>query len=169
MRTLVLNASYEPIDVVTWQRAITLVMKEKAEMISSHVTKVRSVSRSFSAPKVIRLKRYISVIKSLHQGAPYSRINVFKRDRFQCQYCAKQLNAKSATIDHVVPQSKGGGDTWENTVCCCEQCNRKKGNHTLDQAKMVLIAKPKRPSAFTYILNQLEEFGLNELFGAAHS
>lgn len=159
MRTLVLNASYEPIDVVSWERAITLVLMEKAETISSYVTRIRSVSKSFLAPKIIRLKRYIRFIRDIRK-TPYSRNNVFKRDQYKCQYCSIQLTSKSATIDHVIPQSKGGRGTWENTVCCCQDCNRRKGNKSVEKAGMTLIKKPQQPCGLTYLTNQVGEIDL---------
>ncbi len=164
MRTLVLNAGYEPIKIVTWQRAVVLVMNEKAEMISSYGSKIRSVTRSFARPKVIRLKRYISVLRNISQSVPYSRINVFKRDEFFCQYCNDYLNSKTATLDHIVPQSRGGKNTWENTVCSCEPCNRQKGDRTPPEAGMKLRKTPKKPNPVKYILSQLGDFSLEDIW-----
>lgn len=145
MRTLVLNAGYEPILMVSWKRAICLVLSEKAEIVAEYDRVVRSVTARFQLPSVVRLHRYVRTVRRFGL-VPCSRKNVFIRDNYQCQYCGTQCNQKTATIDHVVPRSKGGKTNWKNVVCCCDQCNRKKGNRLLAETNYVLLKKPRQPS-----------------------
>jgi 5-methylcytosine-specific restriction endonuclease McrA len=126
-QVLVLNASYEPLHITSWKRAIILLVKEKASIISA---------------QVIRLVEYVRI--------PFSRISlikparnvIYKRDGHKCQYCG---STKDLTIDHVVPRSRGGGDTWDNMVTCCSPCNSRKGNKTLEQCGMKLVRQPAPP------------------------
>lgn len=166
MRTLVLNSGFEPVKVVDWKRAIVMLLTEKAELIAAYQQRIRSVSNSFARPKVIRLKRYINTVKGLARQVPYSRVNVFKRDNYTCQYCSVDLTTRTATLDHIIPQSKGGKDSWENTVACCETCNRKKGNRTPEQAGMKLQKVPRKPNALMYIVSQFGEINWDEIWQA---
>lgn len=158
MKTLVLNAGYEPVRVVSWQKAMILILTEKAELIKAYDRFVRSARQSFVLPQIIKLKRYIKSFALAAGAVSYSRHNVFKRDKFVCQYCNKKLTEKSATIDHVIPRSKGGLDTWDNTVCCCIACNSKKGNRTPEESHMRLVRHPKRPHLGTALHDLLAEF-----------
>lgn len=162
MRTLVLNSGYEPVRVVSWQKAMILLLTEKAELLKSHNRFVRSVHRTFQLPQIIKLKRYIKNFSLAAGGICYSRQNVFKRDKFICQYCSKKLTEKMATIDHVLPRSRGGTDTWENTVCCCVQCNSRKGCRTPDEAHMKLVKAAKRPPIKNTLSDMMEEFESDE-------
>ena len=139
---LLLNASYEPIRVISWQHAITLFFKDKVEVVEEYDHEIRSVSVAFKAPSIVRLLRYVNIGS---RTPPFSRFNILARDRFQCQYCASNLTNKEATLDHIVPRSKGGKTSWENVVCCCKTCNVKKGAKTLDQIGFRLKVKPIRP------------------------
>ncbi len=145
MRTLVLNAGYEPMQLVNWQRAICLVISQKAEIVAEYDQTIRSVSKTFSLPSVVRLKRYVQIVRNFGM-VRCTRKNILLRDRCQCQYCAVQCSQGSATIDHVIPRSKGGKTTWNNVVVACHSCNRKKGNRSLDRISMRLLRKPKKPS-----------------------
>ena len=145
MRTLVLNAGYEPILMVSWKRALCLVLSEKAEIVAEYDRTVRSVSLRFQLPSVVRLHRYVRSIRRFGL-VPCSRKNVFIRDKYKCQYCGVQCNQKTATIDHVIPKSKGGKTSWDNVVCCCDQCNRKKGSHFLHETNYTLNKKPRQPT-----------------------
>ena len=164
MRTLVLNSGFEPVKVVEWQRAIVMLLNEKAVLVAVYQGRIKAVSRSFARPKVIRLKRYVNVLKGMGQSVPYSRINVFRRDDFICQYCEKQLNSSTATIDHILPQSRGGLNSWTNTVCACECCNRRKGNRTPEEAGMTLIRAPKKPNPLKYLVSQFGEIDWDEIW-----
>jgi len=139
---LLLNASYEPLRVITWQRAVTLFFCGKIEVIEEYEHDIRSISLVIKAPAVVRLLEFIKVGK---KTPPLSRTNILARDNFECQYCATVLSSKEATLDHVVPRSQKGNTSWENIVCCCATCNRKKGGRTPIQAQMLLRKKPVRP------------------------
>jgi 5-methylcytosine-specific restriction endonuclease McrA len=172
MKTLVLNAGYEPVRVVSWQKAMILLLTEKAELVKTYDRFVRSARQSFMLPQIIKLKRYIKSFALAAGAISYSRHNVFKRDKFHCQYCNKKLTEKTATIDHIIPKSKGGQDTWDNTVCCCIACNSRKGNRTPEESHMSLVRHPRRPhirAALSELLAEFEcdDWGLEEAGEAA--
>lgn len=123
---LVLNSSYEPINFTNWKRAVVLLLKEKAQVLSN---------------TVIRLLNYITIPFKAVNKKP-SRSMIYKRDNHTCQYCGSK---KRLTIDHVVPKSKGGKDTWENMVVACSKCNLKKSDTLLEQTGMKLFRIPKAP------------------------
>jgi 5-methylcytosine-specific restriction endonuclease McrA len=143
-QTLLLNATYEPLKVVHWQKAVTLWCQGKVEVISVYDREVRSVSFSFKLPSVIRLLRYIRIRRAVDY-VPFSRANIYARDRHTCQYCGQVLPSGDLTFDHVVPVMQGGWKDWENIVTCCISCNRRKGGRTPQQAGMHLIRMPRRP------------------------
>jgi len=146
-RVLLLNQNYEPLSVCSARRAIVLVFEGKAEMlVPADGLRLRTVRTSFALPSVVRLWSYKKV--------PYKRImltrkNVILRDDNRCQYCG--TNKGPMTVDHVVPRTLGGAETWTNLVCACARCNNKKGNRTPDQANMKLMRRPVRPSYITFI------------------
>lgn len=143
---LVLNQDYCALTICSVERAVVLVLMRKAELVEAHDQRfVRSPSTRLPWPSIVRLKAYVSV--------PYKRImlsrkNVLRRDRFRCQYCSSR---DKLTIDHVIPKSRGGRDTWENLVAACTRCNNRKGNRTPDEANMRLLRKPFRPSHVMFI------------------
>lgn len=139
---LLLNASYEPLKVISWQRAVSMFFGGKIEVVEEYDHEIRSVSVAIKAPAVVRLLSYIHVGR---RTPPLSRTNILARDNFQCQYCGISLPSKDATLDHVLPRSKGGGTSWQNVVCCCKRCNRKKGAKTPKQAGMTLPKEPVQP------------------------
>ncbi|MEX2661487.1 MAG: HNH endonuclease [Vicinamibacterales bacterium] len=144
-QTLLLNATYEPLKVVHWQKAITLWCQGKVEVISVYNDReVRSVSFSFKLPSVIRLLRYIKIKRNINY-VPFSRANIYARDDHSCQYCGKVFPTAELTFDHVVPVAQGGRKDWENIVTCCVACNRKKGGRTPAGAGMHLTRMPRRP------------------------
>ena len=145
-QTLLLNASYEPLKVVHWQKAITLWCQGKVEIIASHDREIRAVSFSVKLPSVIRLLRYVR-IKKRFDYVPFSRANIYARDAYTCQYCAEQLPTQELTFDHVVPDSQGGRKDWENIVTCCVSCNRRKGGRTPEEARMRLVKPARRPNS----------------------
>lgn len=144
-QTLLLNATYEPLKVVHWQKAITLWCQGKVEVISVYDREVRSVSFSFKLPSVIRLLRYIKIKRNIDY-VPFSRANIYARDDHACQYCGHVFPTAELTFDHVVPVAQGGRKDWENIVTCCVACNRRKGGRTPSEARMHLIRVPKRPN-----------------------
>jgi 5-methylcytosine-specific restriction endonuclease McrA len=138
-KVLVLNASYEPLNVTSWKRAVVLLIKGKAESIEHYE---EYLYHNFPSPAVIRLRYYVRVP---YQEIPLTRRNIFERDRHTCQYCNRV--GGELTLDHIIPRSRGGGQSWENLVTACMKCNVKKGNRTPKEANMILLTKPDRPSS----------------------
>lgn len=144
---LMLNQNYEPLTVCSARRAIVLLFQGKAEMIeTADGLQIRTVSRSYSLPSVVRLWQYKRV--------PFKRImlsrkNIITRDGHRCQYCGTTKGAM--TIDHIIPKRLKGSDTWENMACACVKCNNKKGDRTPEQAGLKLFKKPHHPSHITFI------------------
>jgi 5-methylcytosine-specific restriction endonuclease McrA len=140
---LVLNASYEPINVCAARRAIVLVLKGVARAEEENGHFLHSARFTMCVPSVIRLLEYRRIP---HQTRALSRKNILLRDRNICQYCGSVLPSGELTLDHVVPRSRGGQSTWENLVACCHPCNRRKGNQLPEEASMKLVRQPR---AFT--------------------
>jgi 5-methylcytosine-specific restriction endonuclease McrA len=145
-QTLLLNASYEPLKVVHWQKAITLWCQGKVEVIAVHDREIRSVSVSFKLPSVIRLLRFVR-IRRRFDYVPFSRANIYARDNHTCQYCRQAFPTMDLTFDHVVPVAQGGRKDWDNIVTCCIGCNRRKGGRTPGEAGMRLLRSPRRPAS----------------------
>ncbi|MCB0319245.1 MAG: HNH endonuclease [Bdellovibrionales bacterium] len=139
---LLLNASYEPIKIISWQRAISMFFLGKVEVVEEYEHDIRSVSLVFKAPAVVKLVRYVH---NRRKTPPLTRANILARDNFECQYCSTSLNSKNATLDHVIPRSQAGTTSWENIVLACAPCNRKKGGKTPEQAGMPLRNFPTKP------------------------
>jgi 5-methylcytosine-specific restriction endonuclease McrA len=138
----VLNASYEPLNICTWRRAVVLLMKGKAEQIE-HNGKL--IYTNLPVPTVIRLRSYVKIP---YKEISLSRRNLLHRDNYTCQYCGDRRH--DLTIDHIVPRSKGGTDSWENVVAACLKCNVKKGDRTPKEANMVMNTTPRRPPSHVY-------------------
>lgn len=143
--TLLLNATFEPIKVVSWQRAMTLWCQGRVEIIETHAREVRAVTFSFKLPSIVRLLRFVKV-RNLHR-VKFSRANIYLRDDYRCQYCCKKFAPEELTFDHVVPVAQGGRRSWENIVTACVSCNRRKDARTPEQAGMALQWPPRRPVA----------------------
>jgi 5-methylcytosine-specific restriction endonuclease McrA len=139
-RALVLNASDAPLAVVSARRAVVLVLKEKAEVVTSNGMIFRSEHLQFEAPSVVRLRHFVKV--PFRSRAPLTRRAVFARDAWSCQYCG----ASAENLDHVIPRSRGGEHIWENVVAACRRCNAKKENHLLSEAGMRLARHPFAPA-----------------------
>jgi 5-methylcytosine-specific restriction endonuclease McrA len=144
---LVLNATYEPINVCTVRRAVVLMLKEKAELVEHADWRLRSESSSVARPVVIRLVSYVRVPRDAHRRK-ITRRAVFARDGWACQYCGSSSNL---TVDHVIPRSKGGSSNWENIVASCAPCNRRKGDRLPRQANMHPRRTPSTPRAEIFI------------------
>jgi 5-methylcytosine-specific restriction endonuclease McrA len=147
-RVLVLNASYEPINVCTTRRATVLVLKSRAEMLERGEGQLHSERLAIDRPCVIRLVRYVRVPRDVHRRK-ITRKAVLARDAYRCQYCGRE--SAGMTVDHVIPRSKGGLSVWENIVASCAPCNRKKGNLTPHQAKMHPATHPRPPGPTVFI------------------
>ena len=146
-RVLVLNATYEPINVCSIRRAVVLLLKEKAEMLERNARELHSERYTVARPVVIRLVAYVRVPHQAHRRK-ITRRAVFARDGWACQYCGSRSNL---TVDHVIPRSKGGTSSWENIVASCAPCNRRKGNALPRQVGMKLLKQPRTPSPHVFI------------------
>lgn len=134
---LVLNASYEPINITGARRALVLVIKGAAVIEEARDFRAH---RDFPMPSVVRLRDYRRVPKRIQV---LSRKNIYIRDGYRCQYCGMEFPARELTLDHVVPSSRGGPSRWENLVACCKSCNHRKGNRTPDEAGMKVLRIPR--------------------------
>ena len=145
-KTLVLDSSYIPRSIVSASRAFVIVYKGNAELVANHPVHFKMVDEDLkiNKPSIIRIPRYI---KHTKHSVPSSRQNIFKRDNYQCVYCGNR-DKKKLTIDHVVPQSKGGNNTWENLVTACMKCNNEK-------ADLIVIESPPFSSAWRGINDRL--------------
>jgi 5-methylcytosine-specific restriction endonuclease McrA len=146
-RVLVLNATYEPINVCSVKRAVVLLLKDRAELLERGSWELHSESTTMTRPVVIRLVSYVRVPRHVNQRR-ITRRAVFARDDWTCQYCGARSNL---TVDHVVPRSKGGGSSWENIVASCAPCNKRKADRLPRQAGMRLRRKPHVPRAEIFI------------------
>jgi 5-methylcytosine-specific restriction endonuclease McrA len=142
-RVLLLNATYEPLRVISWKRAIALLTLGKVEVLERYEREVRSVTFAIRLPAVVRL---LQMVRFRDHSIRFSRQNIYIRDRYQCQYCGRTLGADQLTYDHVVPKASGGITAWENIVTCCLPCNKKKGGRTPQQARMHLVRRPRKPN-----------------------
>ena len=143
---LVLNASFEPINICAARRALVLVLKGVASAEEHATSNVHSSRQSIKLPSVIRLLEYRRIP---HQTRALSRKNILMRDRYTCQYCGKSAPPGVLTLDHVTPRSRSGETSWENLVACCHYCNNKKGNRTPEEAGMKLVRAPRPFSLHT--------------------
>lgn len=148
--TLLLNASFEPLKVIDWQRAMTLFCQGKVEIVETHDREVRAVTFSFKLPSVVRLLRFVK-IRRQRDLVPFTRANIYARDAYTCQYCAQAFKSLDLTFDHVVPAAQGGHKSWTNIVTACLECNRTKGARTPQEAGMRLLKAPRKPEAGTVV------------------
>ncbi|MDO8577798.1 MAG: HNH endonuclease [Dehalococcoidales bacterium] len=138
---LVLNQSYEPLHVCRVRRAIVLMYENKAEMLENGSGHLHTANLDIPVPSVIRLA--IMVRRPHRKDRKMTRFEIFKRDRYKCQYCGKE--SKQLTLDHVMPRFRGGEHTWENVVSACVHCNRIKAGRTPHEARMKLLSQPGPP------------------------
>jgi 5-methylcytosine-specific restriction endonuclease McrA len=146
-QVLVLNASYEPLNVCTLRRAHVLVYKGKAEVVEELDRPLRAATDTYPWPHVIRLVHYVRVPRIVQRKI--SRRALFARDNWRCVYCGTA--GGRLTLDHVVPRSRGGDSVWENVVTSCAPCNLRKGNRLLEEVPMVLHAMPRPPAPVLFI------------------
>jgi 5-methylcytosine-specific restriction endonuclease McrA len=142
MPVLVLNASYEPINICGARRALVLVLKGVARTEEEHGLVLHAQRSRVAMPSVIRLLEYRRIP---YQTRALSRKNILLRDRNTCQYCGETFGPGDLTLDHVIPRSRGGDSTWENLVACCRACNRRKGNRMLDEIDDMILLREPRP------------------------
>src|SRR5512132_3947995 len=143
---LVLNASYEPINVCAARRALVLILKGVASAEEHSAIHVHSARNAIALPSVIRLLEYRRIP---HQTRALSRKNILMRDRYTCQYCHRTMPSGELTLDHVIPRSRLGESAWETLVACCHPCNNKKGSRTPEEAGMNLLRAPRPFSLHT--------------------
>jgi 5-methylcytosine-specific restriction endonuclease McrA len=140
---LVLNKTYEPLNICRVRRAVTLIFQNKAELLENGSGFIHSVNRDFPVPSVIRLASMVK--RPQRRERKLTRLEVFRRDRYTCQYCGKET--RNLTLDHVIPRYRDGQHTWENVVSACVPCNRRKAGRTPAEARMKLRQQPLRPRA----------------------
>jgi 5-methylcytosine-specific restriction endonuclease McrA len=145
-RSLLLNATFEPLCLVSARRAVVLVLKEKAEILERNGAEMRSERATFVVPSVIRLTHYVRVPH--RTMVPLSRRAVFARDDSRCQYCGRAAE----NIDHVVPRSRGGDHAWDNVVAACRPCNARKEDRLLSECGMQLRRPPEVPHASMWVV-----------------
>jgi len=148
-RVLVLNASYEPINVCTVRRATVLLLKQRAEIVERAVgANLHAENLTMPRPVVIRLSTYVRIPRDAH-SRKITRRAVFARDRWTCQYCG--IERTTLTVDHVIPRSKGGGSSWDNIVASCAPCNRRKGDRLPARAGMHPLNAPRAPNPNIFV------------------
>jgi 5-methylcytosine-specific restriction endonuclease McrA len=147
-RVLVLNATFEPINVCTVRRAAVLVLKEKAVMLERAERPLHSERLDLDRPTVIRLITFVKIPRGAH-GRKITRKAVLARDAWTCQYCGSRK--PGLTVDHVIPRSRGGKSVWDNIVASCASCNRRKGSHLPREIKMHPRSKPRAPGPTVFI------------------
>jgi len=141
--TLMLDQSYTPIQVVGWQRAVTLLFQGKVEVIEEHDEEVHSISFAIKIPSVIRMLTRLKTKRKV--PVKFTRANIFARDGCKCGYCGEKKDTTELTFDHVNPVSQGGKKSWENIITACVECNSRKAGRTPQQAGMRLLKTPKQP------------------------
>lgn len=146
---LLLNASFEPLRVINWKRALTLFFSGKVEVLEEYTWEIHSISLTMRLPAVVRLYKLIRVKPS---GVKFSRQHIYARDGYECQYCGNKPPLHELTYDHVIPRALGGQTDWTNIVTSCIACNRRKGGKLLEQSGLQLRRKPRKPSWGPYIV-----------------
>lgn len=141
-KVLLLDSTWSPVTIISWEEAIKMVFLEKAEMIEEYSDqKIKTVSMEYPAPSVVRVNWRNSHVTNI----PCSSANIFYRDKYTCGYCNKRKGKGDLTLDHIVPLSQGGGNSWKNLITACRKCNQVKGGRTPKQAKMPLAFNPIEP------------------------
>ena len=148
-QTLILNSWWQPHKIIPWQRSVFQLTQGKIKVIEAYPGEVvRSAYREFPLPSVAHLVKPVSQQKN---GVKFSRLNVYTRDGFRCQYCGRRMPMKHLNYDHVVPRIKGGRTVWENIVTSCYTCNDRKGSRTLEQSGMRLLSQPHKPKSLPLV------------------
>ncbi len=160
--TLLLAASYEPIDVISWQDAVRLMFLGKVEVVEEYEKDLRSTYLVIKMPAVVRL---LSMFKKRKKKVKFSRVNIYARDRYSCQYCGTKGKMKDFTFDHVTPRSQGGKTVWNNIVTCCQECNSKKDSRTPREAGMRLRKKPVQPEWLPAVTIRVSRTSMPDAWG----
>ena len=146
-KVLVLNSDYTPLNVTDLRRGFILVSKGKAEIVKEDVKKIVTTIGEFVRPLIIRLVNYVRFRRG---SIKVGRQRIFKRDKYECGYCGSK---KNLTIDHIIPRSKGGDNSWNNLITCCNRCNNEKDDKTPEEAGMKLRFKPYEPTIFSAVIS----------------
>lgn len=157
--TLVLNADWSLLKIISWQKAIIYILRDAADIVRSYNTPVRSQHLTMSTPAIIKLKRYMKTRKN----PPANKKNIFLRDGFVCQYSQKPLTKTNKCIDHVIPKCRGGSNSWTNMVACSRKINAFKADRLPGECGLELIKEPKCPTN-SYLLAQSIRFGRNRIW-----
>ena len=160
-RCVVLNGDYSYLNVVSWKRAVCLMIKGKAEVLKWSDQEVRNCEGKVitKIPLVLRL---IKIIRMIYKNkVPYSKRNIFVRDNFTCVYCGTKAKVK-LTIDHVIPKSRGGKSDFDNCVASCRPCNLKKGHKTPNEARMYMKGRPYTPTIYEFIRLKMKHYKIDE-------
>ena len=164
---IVLNGDWSFLGFISWKRAFTLAFKNKAEILKDSSRMVVTCEGTFKVPSIIRLIKTIRVLYK--KEIPFSKKNVFVRDNYTCQYCGKKLTQSKVndlyikpTLDHVIPQARGGKSTWENCVCACMDCNSRKSDKTLSEAGLYLKVKPWKPTISEFLRIKMQNINVQE-------
>ena len=157
MKVLALSTNYEPLGVISWYRAVSLIYSNKVTTLEEYDEVIRSPSISMKAPAVVVFKHGNSYRRKT-SSIRFSRKNVWIRDEGRCQYCQKHVSLNTFTIDHIVPKTLGGKTVWDNVVTCCYVCNQKKGDKPLKDCGLKLNKIPKKPNQLPYIQEVSEGF-----------
>jgi 5-methylcytosine-specific restriction endonuclease McrA len=161
MRTLLLDSTFFPVRIISWQKAMILLLTGRAEVVTEYDDKhIRSTSKSFSLPKILRLHNK----HHTRRQVKFTRLNVYLRDNYTCQYCYKHFRFSELTFDHVYPASKGGDTSWENIVTCCKKCNSDKGAKLLKETSFKLLNEPIKPKWSPVLCLRLKENDPQEWF-----
>jgi len=158
-RVVLLNADYTFLNIVSWKKAITLLVKEKVEVLKYSEKVINTCDQSLQLPKILKM---VYIIKQIWKNTvPFTKKNVFIRDGHRCVYCD---SPRELTLDHVIPSSKGGKTTFENCVACCRTCNvKKKRDRTPEEAGMPLRKRPYRPTIVQFLKKKMEKYKIDEL------
>ncbi len=160
-KVIVLNADYSYLTSIDWKRAINLIIMGKVEVLKTTTRVIKSVSRSILVPSVIK---WVKFIRKLYKGkVPWNKKNVLIRDKNQCQYCRTYFSTERLTIDHIIPSSRGGKNTFVNCVASCKICNNKKGDRTPNEAHMPLIRSPFQPTIMEFITIKMKSLGVDKI------
>jgi 5-methylcytosine-specific restriction endonuclease McrA len=152
-RCLLLTPWYFPHKIIRWTDAICLLYLGKAESVVDYPVEIRSPSTSIRAPAVVRLRK---PLRNMKRGVKFSRVNVYARDDFTCQYCGSRRTFRELSYDHVFPRSRGGRTEWNNIVTACKSCNATKANRTCDESGMFPRRRPVQPKALPITVPQIE-------------
>ena len=146
---LVLSTGYELMFRTDWKRAISAVICGRAEVVETHEElKILTVKGSIPFPTVVRFTNgtFVGKIRGIKRIPKLTKRNIWSRDSGECQYCGVKVKLDKATVDHVIPKSRGGGNTWENVTLACAPCNQKKGSSLLENIDACLRSKPRKPT-----------------------